>query len=160
PSTGSLIASIIQRLNTASVVLADLTDRNANVFYELGVRHSISLRTIMLSQHADHVPSDLKGYWYINYGTTPKRVAQFKIDLHRVLGEIENAPDRSDNPVADYLAKNDQTISKLANRENLKKINALSTELSGNVNELIAFEASKSSISKSAPDGFVFATGC
>src|SRR5436309_2944239 len=58
PSTGSLIASIIQRLSTASVVLADLTDRNANVFYELGVRHSVSLRTIMLSQHTDHVPSD------------------------------------------------------------------------------------------------------
>jgi hypothetical protein len=159
PTTGSLIASIVERLNAATVVLADLTDRNANVFYELGVRHSISLRTIMVSQHADHVPSDLKGYWYINYGITPARVAQFRTDLQRVLSEIEKAPDRNDNPVADYLAKNDQSISRLTNRDNLKKLNALSTELTGNISELItlAKKNGKPSLSANSP---IFQTRC
>ena len=34
-STGSLITSIIDDLRTARIVLADITDQNPNVFYEL-----------------------------------------------------------------------------------------------------------------------------
>ena len=37
---GNIVASILQELKESYVVLADLTDHNANVFYELGVRHS------------------------------------------------------------------------------------------------------------------------
>lgn len=35
--TGNLIKSIIERLRNAYIVLADITDANPNVFYELGV---------------------------------------------------------------------------------------------------------------------------
>jgi len=37
PRTGNLIRDILTKLNVADVVIADLTDRNPNVFYELGV---------------------------------------------------------------------------------------------------------------------------
>src|ERR1700683_2687922 len=35
-TTGSLITSIVERLIEADIVIVDATDRNANVFYELG----------------------------------------------------------------------------------------------------------------------------
>jgi hypothetical protein len=41
--TGSLIKAIVESLYDAGVVLADLTDRNPNVFYELGVRHTFGI---------------------------------------------------------------------------------------------------------------------
>lgn len=47
---GNLVASILQDLDDAYVVLADLTDHNANVFYELGVRHSLRDRSILVAQ--------------------------------------------------------------------------------------------------------------
>ena len=49
---GNLIAAIVRDLNDSYVVIADLTDRNSNVFYELGVRHSLKNRTIMLDSLA------------------------------------------------------------------------------------------------------------
>ena len=57
---GNVVAAIIQDLQEAYVVLADLTDRNANVFYELGVRHSLSDRSIILAQKPSDIPFDLQ----------------------------------------------------------------------------------------------------
>ncbi|GAI24788.1 unnamed protein product [marine sediment metagenome] len=47
PRTGSFIRDILNELNTADVVIADLTDMNPNVYYELGVRHTLRNRTIL-----------------------------------------------------------------------------------------------------------------
>lgn len=49
PMTGSLTETIVERLRNARIVLADITDRNANVFYELGVRHSLRSGTIIVA---------------------------------------------------------------------------------------------------------------
>src|SRR5206468_9820269 len=39
---GEVVTHVIQFLVDAEVVVADLTGRNPNVFYELGVRHSVA----------------------------------------------------------------------------------------------------------------------
>lgn len=141
PKTGSLISSIVERLKTARIVLADITDRNANVFYELGVRHSLSKRTIIVSQNADDIPSDLRGYWFLRYGTDPELVAKFKEDIRRLISEIEEHPQKCDSPVADYLERENISLSQYAQRENIKKLGALCTELSGNALLLQAMDA-------------------
>jgi len=43
-STGSVIKGILTDLDTADLVVADLTDSNRNVFYELGVRQTLRRR--------------------------------------------------------------------------------------------------------------------
>ncbi len=144
PETGSLIASIVDKLSTATVVLADVTDRNANVFYELGVRHSLSRRTIMVSQSTEHVPSDLKGYWHVVYGLMPAKITHFKEDLKRILGRIEEDPDRNDNPVADYLTIKNHSVFASENKQNVKRLNALLTEINGNIFEINSLLQDKS----------------
>ncbi|WKA26384.1 hypothetical protein [Bradyrhizobium roseum] len=144
PETGSLIASIVDKLSTVTVVLADVTDRNANVFYELGVRHSLSRRTIMVSQSTEHVPSDLKGYWHVVYGLMPAKITQFREDLKRILARIEEDPDRNDNPVADYLTIKNHSVVATENKQNVKRLNALLTEINGNIFELDALLQDKS----------------
>ena len=47
---GNVIKQIINDLDQADVVLADLTDNNPNVFYELGVRHALKHKTILVAQ--------------------------------------------------------------------------------------------------------------
>ncbi len=103
PETGSLIRSIIEKLQKSTIVLADITDKNANVLYELGVRHSISKRTIIVSQNAVHIPSDLSGYWSIIYGIRPAQLSEFRRDIRRIIEEIEKNPDKSDSPISDHL---------------------------------------------------------
>src|SRR3954453_19040660 len=93
PATGSLSRNIIERLRSSFIVLADVTDRNANVFYELGIRHALSKRTIIVSRVGQALPSDLGGYWHIQYGTGPRQVSAFKAEIRRLIRAIEANPE-------------------------------------------------------------------
>jgi hypothetical protein len=47
-------------LVTCEVVIADMSTKNANVFYETGIAHTLGKTTILLSQSIDDVPFDLR----------------------------------------------------------------------------------------------------
>lgn len=46
-------------LRTADLVVADLTNRNPNVYYELGVRHTLQKPTIQIINAAEEIPFDV-----------------------------------------------------------------------------------------------------
>ncbi|RRD07380.1 hypothetical protein EII34_02550 [Arachnia propionica] len=48
-------------------VLADLTGKNPNVFYETGIAHSVGRRTILITQSMADVPFDLQGLRVLHY---------------------------------------------------------------------------------------------
>lgn len=103
---GNVIAAIIRDLNDSYVVIADLTDRNANVFYELGVRHSLKNRTIIIAQKREDIPSDLQGYASHVYSwKTQKDKDELAQRLRELLEEIDTNPERSDSPVNDFLLR-------------------------------------------------------
>jgi len=103
---GNIVSSILQELRESYVVLADLTDRNANVFYELGVRHSLKDRTILLAQKEEDIPFDLRAYAYHIYDwQTDDGKSALAIKIAELLSEIDNNPDRPDNPVSDSLGR-------------------------------------------------------
>ncbi len=54
----------------AKVIVADLTTRNPNVLYELGMAHTLGKRTIIISQTIEDVPFDLRGVRIILYANT------------------------------------------------------------------------------------------
>ncbi len=101
--SGSFIKDILASLLESYVVIADLTEQNPNVFYELGVRHSLSPRTILIAQSIDHIPSDLREYRTIVYDTTLQGAALFAKRLAKYLKQIFEEPHRPDNPVLDRL---------------------------------------------------------
>lgn len=51
----------------ADVLLADLTSRNGNVFYELGLAHAIGKPVVLVSESIDDVPFDLRGLRVLLY---------------------------------------------------------------------------------------------
>lgn len=103
---GNLVASILQDLDDAYVVLADLTDHNANVFYELGVRHSLRDRSILVAQKSEDIPFDLQAYAYHAYDwKTEEGRAELAKKLSQLLAEIDTNPERPDNPVSDFLGR-------------------------------------------------------
>jgi hypothetical protein len=65
---GNIRTDMFQRLLTADLVVADLSIYNANVFYELGIRHSLrSKRTFLLRSNQDPYPFDLQTDRYLTY---------------------------------------------------------------------------------------------
>jgi tetratricopeptide (TPR) repeat protein len=107
--SGLITREVISALARADLVVADLTDLNPNVFYELGVRHALRGHgTIMLldESRTQDVPFDL----------SPYRVIKFSSDMFglgvlrkRLASYIEGIPSEAtietarDNPVHDSI---------------------------------------------------------
>ena len=103
---GNIVASILKELDTAYLVLADLTDRNTNVFYELGVRHSLRDRTILVAQKSDDIPFDLQAYAYHVYDWKTKEGRHALANrLKQLLADVDTNPEWSDNPVSNFLRR-------------------------------------------------------
>lgn len=110
---GSIIRDIIIYLHSSRVVIADLTGKNPNVFYELGVRHSLAPRTILIAQDISDVPSDLQDFRVITYSTSsPEDINNFSCKLKSYLKDIANDPYKPDNPVFGYLQESKDELVK------------------------------------------------
>ena len=66
----AIIADIWDSIQKSEVVVADVTGRNPNVFYELGLAHASSKPVVILTQRIDDVPFDLKHLRVIVYENT------------------------------------------------------------------------------------------
>ena len=66
-STGSVVEQIWEQITKARVLVADLTDKNPNVFYELGLAHAAFKPVIFTSARIDDVPFDLRHLRVIVY---------------------------------------------------------------------------------------------
>jgi hypothetical protein len=95
---GNIRTEMFYRLLTADVVIVDISINNANVFYELGIRHALrSKRTFMIRGSgvppaagalvADDVPFDLKTDRYLSYPHDNPAAAldALKAALHQTL---------------------------------------------------------------------------
>lgn len=63
----TILQRIYNQIAKADVIIADMTGRNPNVFYEAGYAHALGKRVILLTQNIDDIPFDLKYYPHIVY---------------------------------------------------------------------------------------------
>ncbi|MGE5342300.1 MAG: hypothetical protein ACM3SY_12560 [Candidatus Omnitrophota bacterium] len=98
-----IITHIVENLVLSDIVIADLSGRNPNVFYELGVRHAVNNNTILIADNLDDVPFDLRGLRTITYKWDPEKIAVLQQLLKEAILEILNEPDKIDNPIRRYL---------------------------------------------------------
>ena len=63
----AIIDDIWQYINRARLIVADVTGRNSNVFYELGIAHTVGKDVIILTQNQDDIPFDLRHLRYFTY---------------------------------------------------------------------------------------------
>jgi hypothetical protein len=54
-SAGSIVQEVWSAIKAASIIIADCTGRNPNVFYEIGISHTIGKDTILITQSIDDV---------------------------------------------------------------------------------------------------------
>ncbi|WP_157357387.1 hypothetical protein [Amycolatopsis nigrescens] len=59
--SGMITSQIIDGLLNSDLVIADLTDHNPNVFYELAVRHAVAKPFIQIIAEGQTVPFDIQG---------------------------------------------------------------------------------------------------
>jgi hypothetical protein len=69
-ATGKIIDQIWRGINAAKVLVAELTTRNANVLYELGLAHALKKPVVLVSSNQLDVPFDLQHIRVIYYDVT------------------------------------------------------------------------------------------
>lgn len=58
---GLITSQVIQHIVNDDLVIADLTERNPNVFYELAIRHSIRKPLVQIIKKGEQIPFDIAG---------------------------------------------------------------------------------------------------
>ena len=76
-----IIEDIWRCTNEARIIISELTGRNANVFYETGIAHTIGKEVILITQSMDDVPFDLKHLRCIVYEYTPRGIKNLEDNL-------------------------------------------------------------------------------
>lgn len=69
--SSQIMRDICQKIASSELIIADMTHRNPNVFYELGLAHAIGKKVILISQSLDDIPSDLRPVRTIIYEDSP-----------------------------------------------------------------------------------------
>ena len=59
---------VYNEISKADVIVADMSGRNPNVFYEVGYAHALNKIVLLLTKDADDIPFDLKHRQHIVYG--------------------------------------------------------------------------------------------
>ena len=108
---GNIRLDMFQRLLTADLVIADISIHNANVYYELGVRHALrGKHTFMIRARGagiqtDEVPFDIKTDRYLTYdGVNPAASVD---DLVEGLRQTINS-EAADSPIFQMLPDLDE----------------------------------------------------
>lgn len=68
----AIMEDIWEYINRSRLIIADVTGRNPNVFYELGIAHTVGKDVIILTQNEDDVPFDLRHLRYFVYSDNDK----------------------------------------------------------------------------------------
>jgi hypothetical protein len=94
--SGIINSQIIQRIVEDDLVIADLTDMNANVFYELAIRHSIRRPFVQIMQKGQTIPFDVAGARTIFFDH--RDLDSVEDAKKQIVAQIQNA-EKSDGPV-------------------------------------------------------------
>ncbi len=93
--TESILDHIYNQISKADIVVADMTGRNPNVFYETGYAHAMGKPVILLTQNVDDIPFDMKHYPHIIYGNS---ISGLKGELEkRIIWCIQNPKQKLGN---------------------------------------------------------------
>jgi len=102
--TGSVTYDLLIRLWKADVVVADLTDLNPNVFYELGVRHALRSGTLLLADEECQLPFDVHNLRVIRYKDCLGGEKTAVQAIRKALITLLKDPVRKDSPVLHALS--------------------------------------------------------
>jgi hypothetical protein len=115
---GLITSQVIQHVVDDPLVIADLTGRNPNVFYELAIRHSIKKSIVQIIDSAETIPFDVASTRTIQVDHHDlDSAARAKEEIVRQIRAVEKNPIDVDTPISvaielQFWKKSDNPIEK------------------------------------------------
>jgi len=87
---GTILDRILNQITKADVIVADMTGKNPNVFFEVGYAKGINKKIILLTKTANDIPFDLKHYPHIVYENSITNLREYlKRPLQHHLSKLD-----------------------------------------------------------------------
>jgi len=131
---GSLLSQIITSLASSPVVVADLTDRNCNVYWELGVRQSLRPGTVVIADIDSELAFDVKDIGVHFYDPTSAKIEweSFRREFKRALKDCIDNPQIPDSPVLEAISGRGSLYSIFRGEEIIRRLTGLLSEIDRN----------------------------
>lgn len=101
---GSINKQIVQEIHDSDLVIANLTDKNPNVMYELALRHCLGTPAIMIAEKGTELPFDINNQRTIFYVNDAKGVMVLQEDLRKSIKGITDSEDYK-SPIVSVLGE-------------------------------------------------------
>jgi hypothetical protein len=130
---GDILRQIITDLVVSPVVVADLTDANPNVYWELGVRQSFKHGTVTIAQDDTPIPFDIgaKGTLFY-YPTKHIEMAKFEKRFREAIEDCLTQPSRPDSHVLETISGRGTLFEILHRDEAVRRLRAVLSEIDRN----------------------------
>ncbi len=132
PLRGNIASQIITDLTHSDIVLADLTDHNPNVLWELGVRQSFKHGTITIAEVGTMIPFHFSHKGILFYNGDHLNNKDFEDRLRDSLRDCVEHPNEPDSPVLETLGGRGTLYNIIHSEENRRKLDALTMEMEWN----------------------------
>ena len=133
PLRGDILRQIVTDLVTAPIVVADLTDSNVNVYWELGVRQSFKHCTITIAESGTILPFDLGAKGTLFYFPTDYiKMQAFRKQFHEAVNDCLKNPESPDSHVLETISGRGTLHQILMRDESLRRLDAVISEIDYN----------------------------
>ena len=139
PLRVDILRQIINDLAFSDIVVADLTDSNPNVYWELGVRLSFRHGTITIAEEGSKIPFDLKTKSFIFYEKDPSERKSFERRFKEAVSDCLSNPSRPDSVVLETITGRGSIYSVIHHQEILNRLDGLIAE--NKLNSMLFSEA-------------------
>lgn len=133
PLRGDVLRQIITELVVSPLIVADLTDKNPNVFWELGVRQSFRHGTVTIAEERTQIPFDISVKAILFY--SPKdhiKNAKFMKQFKKAIEDCLSRPDTPDSHVLETISGRGTLYEIIRRHEAARRVEALIEELEQN----------------------------
>lgn len=104
-----MLERIYNQIDASDFIIADMTGKNPNVFYEVGYAHAKNKLCILLTEKAEDIPFDLRHQRHIVYGNS---ISSLKSKLTIDLAALKVELSARENPVSVKLANIDGDLTR------------------------------------------------
>ena len=98
---GMITSQILQHIVDDPLVIADLTDRNPNVYYELAVRHAIRKPLVQIIAKGEALPFDVAGTRTVHFDYKDlDSVDEARKEIEKQIKFLEKSPQDIETPIS------------------------------------------------------------
>lgn len=117
----NIIKDIIESIDSADLVIAEITTLDPNVMWEVGVAHALLKPTLQLTLAIEDAPFDLKAYRMIPYSTSQEKIEELQNKLREIGTKLKEGNIIFENPVSDFAPSLQEKKKKITPIHELKE---------------------------------------